>query len=95
MNHVLDGDRIAQTIYAADSRDNDNIPSFHQRKGCGQPQTVYLVIYISFLFDIQILAGHIGFRLVVIICRDEVFDSIVGKEALELPVQLGCKRLVV
>ena len=41
------------------------------------------------------MPGNIGFRLIVIIVGDEVFDRIVGKEFLEFGIKLGCKRFVV
>ncbi len=55
---------------------------------------VDLLVDRGFLLDIGVGARHIGFRLVVIVVGDEIFDRVVRKEARELAIELGGERLV-
>ena len=59
-----------------------------------ETKSVDLIVDVHFLLDIEILSRHIGFRLIEIVCRDEIGDRILWKEGLELPVELGRKCLV-
>ena len=43
-------------------------------------------VYARFLLDVRVGARHIGFGLVIVVIADEIFDGIVGEEALELPI---------
>jgi len=52
------------------------------------------LVYARFLFDIGVGAGDIGFGLVIIVVGYEIFHCIVGKEALELAIQLRGEDLV-
>ncbi len=45
--------------------------------------------------NVGVALWDIGFRLVVIVITDEVLDSVVRKELLELLVELPCQRLIV
>ena len=40
------------------------------------------------------MRGDIGFRRVVVVVGDEIFDRVVREEALELAIELGGQRLV-
>jgi hypothetical protein len=55
---------------------------------------VDLLVDGGFLLDIGIGARDVGFRLVVVVIGDEILDRVVGKERLELAVELGGERLV-
>ena len=55
---------------------------------------VYLLVDARFFFDVRVRARHVGFRLVVVIVRDEILDRVVGKEAFELAVELSGERFV-
>jgi len=55
---------------------------------------VDLLVDVRFFLDIGIGAGHIGFRLIVVIVRDEIFHRVVGEKALHLAIQLGGEGLV-
>ena len=46
------------------------------------------------LLDIGVGARDIGFRLVIVVIGDEILHRVVGKEALELAVELRRQRLV-
>ncbi len=45
-------------------------------------------------FDKGIRRWHIGFRLIVVIVGDEIFNGVIGEEFLELAIQLGRERFV-
>ena len=55
---------------------------------------VDLLVDVGFLLDIGVGARHVGFGLVIVVVGDEIFDRVVGKEALELAVELRRQRLV-
>ena len=55
---------------------------------------VDLLVDGGFLLDIGVGARDIGLGLVIIVVGDEIFDRVVGKEALELAVELRRERLV-
>jgi hypothetical protein len=55
---------------------------------------VDLLVDRAFLLDVGIGARNISFRLIVIVVGNEILDRVVGKEALELAVELGSQRLV-
>ena len=67
----------------------------HQRGGGRQAQALDLLVDLGVFLDVQVVARHIGFRLVVIVVGDEVLDRVLGEELLELGVELGCQGLVV
>ena len=52
---------------------------------------VDLFIHRGVLLDEGVGARDIGFRLVIIIITDEIFDGIIRKEAAELGVEL-CRQ---
>ena len=53
-----------------------------------------MVVDRRILLDEGIGRRYIGFRLVVIVVGDEILHRIVREECLELPIELGCQRLV-
>jgi hypothetical protein len=55
---------------------------------------VDLLVDRGFLLDVGVGARNVGFRLVVVVVGDEILDRVVGKERLELSVELGGERLV-
>ncbi|MPN48815.1 hypothetical protein SDC9_196427 [bioreactor metagenome] len=58
-------------------------------------QFVDIVIDVRIFFDVEISARHIGFRLVIIIVRNEIFHGVLGEKAAEFIYELSGKRLVV
>ena len=87
--------RVAQAVDARDRGDDDHILARHQGGGGSQAQALDLLVDVGLFFDVQVVAGDVGFRLVVIVVGDEVFDRVLGEELLELGVQLGSQGLVV
>ena len=84
----------ADAIDARHRGDDDHVVAFQQRPRRRMAHAVDLLVDRGFLLDIGVGARHIGFRLVIIVIGDEIFDRIVGKEALELAVELRGERLV-
>ena len=66
----------------------------HQCGGRSQAQALDLFVDLGFLLDVQVVARHVGFGLVIIIVRDEVRDGILREKILELSVKLGRQRFI-
>jgi hypothetical protein len=64
-------------------------------RGRRKAQLVQLLVDGRFLFDIKVAGGNVGLRLVVVVVTHEVFDGIVGKELLELVIELGGEGFIV
>lgn len=58
-------------------------------------ELVYLVVYSGILFDIGISGRNIGFRLIVVIVRDEIFYRVFREKLSELGTELRREGLVV
>ena len=56
--------------------------------------TVNLLIHAGVFFNECIGARHIGFGLIIIIVRHEIFDGIIGKEAFKLRIELRGQCLI-
>ena len=54
----------------------------------------HVVIDVGILFDIRIGLRNIGFRLVVVVVRNEIAHRIVWHEFTELGAQLRCQRFI-
>ena len=46
------------------------------------------------LFDVKVPRRYVGFRLVIVVVRDEVLDGVVREELAHLGIQLRRQRLV-
>ena len=78
------------------TRGNDDaVAPLEQRLGGRQPQLVELVVDRRFLLDVNVAGGNVGFGLVIVVIRDEVFDRVVREERLELVIELRRQSLVV
>ena len=90
---------VLRITHAVDARhrshDDDVAPAAEQRRGGAQAQLVDLLVDGKVLFDVSVGHRDVGFRLVVVVIRHEILDRIIGKEILELAVQLRGQRLVV
>ncbi len=78
----------ADAINARDGGDDDHVIAFEQRARRRMAHPVDLLIDRAFLLDVGVGARHIGFRLVIIIVGDEIFDRVPRKEASEFAVKL-------
>ena len=81
-------------IKAGHRRDDDDVVPFEQRAGGRMAHPVDALVHARFFFDIGVGPRHIGFGLIIVVIADEIFDRVVGKEALELAIELGRQDLV-
>ena len=72
----------------------DHVVALQQRLSGGVAHAVDLLVDLRVFFDVRVGARNIGFGLIVIVVADEVFDRVVGEEALHFAVKLGGQRLV-
>src|SRR2546423_15275546 len=52
-------------------------------------------VYARVFFNVEISAGHVRFRLVIVVIADEILNRVLGKEGPELLTKLGGKGFVV
>ena len=71
-----------------------DVVALEQRPRRRVAHAVDLLVDVGFLLDIGVGARDVGFGLVIVVVGDEIFDRVVGKEALELAVELRRQRLV-
>ena len=86
--------RVADTVDARDAADDDGVTSLQQRLGGRQAQLLDVLVDGGILLDEEITLRHIGFRLVIVVVRDEVLDGIFRKEVAHLGVELRRQGLV-
>ena len=84
----------ADAVDARHRGDDDDVVALEQRARRRVAHAVDLLVDRGILLDIGVGARDIGFRLVVVVIGDEIFDRVVGEEALELAVELRGQRLV-
>ena len=94
LGHRRIGFDRADAVDARHRGDDNHIIAFQKRPRGRVAHAVDLFVDLRFLFDKGIGARNIGFGLIVIIVRHEIFDSIVGKEILELAIKLRRKGFV-
>ena len=87
--------RITERIYTRNGRNYYNVTAFEQCAGCGVAKLVYFIIYRCVFFNINVLAGYICLRLIIIVIRNKVFDRIFGKQRFEFRAKLCRKRFIV
>ena len=86
--HAVIGFGRAQAIDAAHGGDDHAIAPLEQRPGGREPQLVQFVVDGGFLFDIDVGGGNVGFRLIIVVIGDKIFDRVVGEELFEFVVKL-------
>src|SRR3989338_671227 len=86
--HLLILFGITQPIVGRDGSDNDNVIIAEEIGGGGESQTFQLIVDGAVFFDKQILAGNVGFGLIIIVVTDEIFDMVFGKKRAKLTVEL-------
>src|SRR5437660_11698072 len=92
--HAMVDLRRSQTVNAGDRRDDDDVLSLEERS-CGRvPHPVDGVIDGGILGDVRIGGRDVGFRLIVIVIADEIFDRVVRKEALKFAIELRRQRFI-
>ena len=81
-------------VDAGDRSDDDDVVAFHQRARCGVTHPVDLLVDRRILLDEGVGARHVGFGLVVVVIRHEVFDGVLREEPFHLGIELRSQRLV-
>ena len=94
-DHIAVLFRVAQAINTGNRRDNDDVLPGHQCGGCRQAHPVDFFVDFCFFFDVQVMPRNVGFRLVIIVIRHEIFNRVFREELAEFRIELGCQRLVV
>ena len=92
--HRRIGFHRADTVDARHRRDDHHVVALEQRARRRMAHAVDLLVDRGLLLDIGVGARHIGFGLVIVVVRDEIFHRVVGKEAPELAIELRRERLV-
>ena len=82
------------TVEARHRGDDDHVVAFEQRARGRVAHAVDRLVYAAFLLDIGVAARDVGFGLVIVVIADEIFDCILGEEALELAIELRGEDLV-
>ena len=93
-HHARIGLDRTDTINAGHRGNDHHIIAFQQRLSCGMAHAVYLFVDLRIFFDIGIGARHIGFRLIVVIIRNEILHRVFREEAFHFTIKLRGKRLV-
>ena len=94
-HHRLILGRVTQRIDTGHAGDNYNVTAFHYGR-CGRvTKLIYLVIYRGVLLDVNILAGDIGLRLVIVIIGHKVFNCVLGEKLPEFGTQLSRQYFIV
>src|SRR4029077_19674355 len=88
-------ERHAEAVDARDRCDDDIVAALEQRPSRGVAHAVDLLVARTVLLDVRVASRDIRLGLVVVVVRDEVLDRVLGKELLELSIELRGKRLVV
>ncbi len=93
-DHAEVGLRVPQPVYRGHCRDDDRVRSLDQCLCRRQAHLLDVLVYRSILFDVGVGAGHVRFRLVVVVIGNEVLNSVFREELPHLAVQLRSQRLV-
>ena len=93
--HAVVGLGRAEAVDAGDGGDDDDVAALEERARGAHAQAVELVVDRGLFFDVGVGGGQIGFRQVVIVIADEIFDGVLREEAAEFVEELRGERLVV
>ena len=86
--------RRAEAVDARHRRDDHAVAALEQGPRGRHPEAVDLLVDRGLFLDVGVGRGDVGLGLVVVVVADEVLDGVLGKEALELLVELRGERLV-
>ena len=87
--------RRAETIDAAHRRNDQHVPSRQERLGRPVAELVDLLVDRGVLLDVEVDLGDVGFRLVIVVIADEIFDGVPREERPELAHELRGECLIV
>ena len=92
--HAGIGFNRADAVDARHARHDDDVVAFEDGAGGGVAHAVDFLVHRRIFFDVGVGARDIGFGLVVIVIRDEIFHRVFGEEVFHLAVKLRRQRLV-
>jgi hypothetical protein len=84
----------AEAVQTRHARDDDHVLALEQHRSRLQPEAVDVIVDARVLGDVRVRGRDVRLGLVVVVVADEVADTVLGEELLELPVQLRGERLV-
>ena len=84
-----------ETVNARYRRHHDAVGTGDQGSHGGKPFLFNALVDAQLLVDVQVPLGEVGFRLIVVVVRDEVLHGVIGEIAHHFLVQLASKGLVV
>ena len=84
-----------ETVDARDGRDDDAIGSADETRNCSKAFLLNTFIDGHLFVDVQVTFCKVCLRLVVVVMRYEVLNSILGEVACHFVIQLACKCFVV
>src|SRR5580704_6900382 len=93
--HAVIGFRRAQAVDAGNRGNDDDVAALEKRARGAHAQLIQFFVNGRFFFDIGVGSRYVGFRLVIIVVADEIFDRVLGEEIAELMEELGGQRLIV
>ena len=93
-HHLQVGLRVTEAVDRRHRRHDDGIRPFQQCLGGRQTHLLDVLVNGGVFLDKRVRRGHVGFWLVVVVVGNEILHRIVGKELLELTIELSGQRLV-
>ena len=79
---------VAQAVDAGDGGDDDGVAPLQDGLGGGEAHLFDVFVDGGVFFDEGVGGGDVGFRLVVVVVGDEVFDGVVREEFAHFAVEL-------
>ena len=85
---------VAQAVDAGDGGDDDGVAPLQDGLGGGEAHLFDVFVDGGVFFDEGVRSGDVGFRLVVVVVGNEVFDGVVREEFAHFAVKLGSESFV-
>ena len=85
---------VAEAIDGGDGGDDDGIAPLQDGFGGGEAHLLDVFVDGGVFFDKGVRSGDVGFRLVVVVVGNEVFDGVVREEFAHFAVKLGSESFV-
>ena len=85
---------FADAVNGRDRCHDHSVTAFENRLGGGQSHLLDVLVDGRVLFDEEIARRYVGFGLIVVVVRNEVFDGVVREELAHFAVKLRGERLV-
>ena len=80
---------VAEPVDAGHGAHNHNIPAGEEAGGGAVAEPFHIIVDGGVFFYVGVGLGNVGFRLVVVVVADEVFDRVIGEELAEFVGELG------